>query len=455
VSGTNLDRFFSTVGPPYYEYQVKCELGSGASLKKVAIINDLQMAPLALPEMAVGENSFTYTDQTQGARSVRITHQWVERSATRPPAAPEALYPLDGGESDGTDIVFQWTVPADPDGDGVNDYQFELSRRSDMRFPLSMSFYKLSSRTLDASRKWTEHGFEFSDVKPQYTLSEPGLLTPDTKYHWHVRAMDTNGVWGPWSETFSFTARGAAYPLDVQLDWDEARGVGTLKWRANPMGRTPAKYRVYGSDEKGFTVMDKPRQLSLGISAKTDMAEWNPWAPPSFIAETAETQLVVMEPDAAPAGNKTYYRVVAVDERDKRSGPSDYAIAPRPVIYTRPITTARVGEEYKYQVRANRSLGDLSARAKGGDQVSGYFDIEKPEFRLTHGPAWLKIDDSTGLLHGTPDAPGEFPVAVSASIDREVRELDEAALKWGREKVLAVTTERVGSTVQRFLIVVR
>lgn len=69
----------------------------------------------------------------------------------------------------------------DPDGDGIKDYQFELSRRPDMRFPLSMSFYKLSSRTPDASRKWTGHGFEFSDVKPQYTLNEAGLLTPDTR----------------------------------------------------------------------------------------------------------------------------------------------------------------------------------------------------------------------------------------------------------------------------------
>jgi hypothetical protein len=162
-----------------------------------------------------------------------------------------------------------------------------------------------------------------------------------------------------------------------------------------------------------------------------------------------------MGPDAPPAGNKTYYRVVAVDERDKRSGPSDYVVAPRPVIYSKPSLTAKVGEEYKYQARANRSLGDLSARAKDGGQVSGYFDIEKPEFQLTQGPAWLKIDEATGLLRGTPDAPGEFPVAVSASLDREVRELDEAALKWGREKVLAVTAERVGAAVQEFVIVVR
>lgn len=216
LSGGNLDRYFATVGPPYYEYQVKCELGAGASLKQVAIINDLQMTPLALPEMAVGENRFTYSDETPGTRSVRIKHEWVERSATRPPAAPEAVYAADGGESDGTDIVFQWTVPAEPDGDGIKDYQFDLSRRPDMRFPLSMSFYKLCSRTLDASRKWTGHGFEFSDVKPQYTLNEAGLLTPDTKYYWHVRAMDAKGLWGPWSKTFNFTARGAP---PTQTNW--------------------------------------------------------------------------------------------------------------------------------------------------------------------------------------------------------------------------------------------
>ena len=64
-----------------------------------------------------------------------------------------------------------------------------------------MSFYKLSSRTLDASRKWTGTVSRFSDVKPQYTLSEPGLLTPDTEYYWHVRAKDAKGVWGPWSKT--------------------------------------------------------------------------------------------------------------------------------------------------------------------------------------------------------------------------------------------------------------
>ena len=176
----------------------------------MAIVNDLQMAPMALPEMAVGENSFTYGDATQGTRKVRITHAWVERSAARPPAAPAAVYPADGGESEGTDIVFKWTTPAGPDEDAISDYQFELSRRPDLRFPLSMSFYKLSSRTLDAPRVRDGDTWKASGVKPQYTLREAGLLTPDTKYYWHVRARNAKGLWGPWSRTFSFTARGAA-----------------------------------------------------------------------------------------------------------------------------------------------------------------------------------------------------------------------------------------------------
>ena len=43
-------------------------------------------------------------------------------------------------------------------------------------------------------------------------------------------------------------------------------------------------------------------------------------------------------------------------------------------------------------------------------------------------------------------------VAVTASIDRQVRKLDEKALIWGGEKVLATTTERIGTATQKFEI---
>jgi hypothetical protein len=71
---------------------------------------------------------------------------------------------------------------------------------------------------------------------------------------------------------------------------------------------------------------------------------------------------------------------------------------------------------------------------------------------LTQGPAWLKIDEATGMLTGTPDAPGRVEVAVSVVIDRSVRKLDEAVLRWGNEKVLSVDTERVGTATQKFII---
>jgi hypothetical protein len=89
---------------------------------------------------------------------------------------------------------------------------------------------------------------------------------------------------------------------------------------------------------------------------------------------------------------------------------------------------------------------------QGGNQVSGYFDIEKPKFALEHGPAWLELDEATGMLRGTPEATGKAEVTVTVTIDREVRELDEKALVWGRENVLSTTTERVGIDTQKFVI---
>jgi len=453
-TGNNLDTFFSIVGPAWYRYQLKCQLEAGAQLKKVAIINDLQMTPMALPEMVVGENAFTYSDQTPGERKVKITHNWVERSTSKPPAAPSAaVNPPDGGEINGTDIFFQWKAAEVPDGGKIGDYQFKLSRRADVKLPLSMDFYKLISRTPDASVVRDKDGnIASATVKNQYTLPLPGLLTPDERYYWHVRAMNDKGVWGPWSKTWSFTARGVAYPTEVTLDYDQAKGVGTLKWKANPAGKRPVKYRIYGSDEKGFTISDQRFQSTVGVS-KEDMAAWNPWFPANFIAETTATELAVLGREIDwPAANKTYCRVVAVDEQGKRSGPSDYATGPRPLIYSKPEVAAKVGAEYRYQVCANRSLGDLSARMKGNSQVSGYFDIEKPKFALIQAPAWLKIDEATGVLSGAPDAKGRVQVAVTATIDRQVRTLDEKALVWGNEKVLATTTERVGTATQTFVI---
>jgi len=86
--------------------------------------------------------------------------------------------------------VPRWAPAHDPDGDAIGDYQFELSSRADMRWPLSMCFYKLISRTADAIKeKDKDTSQDKITVKARYTLPQPGLLTLD---------RIITGTYGPW-----------------------------------------------------------------------------------------------------------------------------------------------------------------------------------------------------------------------------------------------------------------
>jgi hypothetical protein len=415
-------------------YYIKCELSGSARLARLRIVNDLQMAPLTLPGMGVGTNTFTYTDKSPGERKVRITHEWVERSASRPPAAPaEAVFPPAGGEAEGTEITFRWRPASDPDGDAIADYHFELSARSDMNWPLSMSFAKLISRTADAGQA-------------RYALPSPGLLNPDQPYFWRVRAQDDKGVWGPWSSTWSFKARGPAPPREVTLEVDRDHSRGTLRWAPNPRGRAPASYRVYASDEKGFTASDRPYKVTVGTSDQL-----SPEFPANFVAQTSRTELdVVGSHVELPGANKAFYRVVALDAHGNRSGPSEYAASPRPVIVSTPVGAAKKDVQFRYRLAAIRSLGDLRTRVINGKETMNFWDIEQPRFSLVKGPEWLKIDESTGVLSGTPDRAGTAEIVVSVTLHHDKRVLDEEALKWGIEKVISAGRETIGSATQRF-----
>jgi acetyl esterase/lipase len=434
--GESLDDLFPRDGPARYEYRLRCELPGGAKLRRLAIVNDLQMAPLALPGLVVGENRLTYTDDSTGPRRVRITHEWVERSLSRPPgASPAPVFPADGARTDGTDLVFQWRAPA---GDGVADYHFELSDRADLAWPLSSNFSKLVSNTADRGR-------------PRYALPYAGLLTPGQVYYWRVRAKNGQGVWGPWGETWHFTAGGPAQPVDVTLEpAKETDGRVVLRWKPNPAGRKPVKYCVYGSDEKGFSVSDEPYRRNVGQSKDVPAA-----APANFVAETTGTELAVLGAGVdRPNANRAFYRVVAIDDKGARSGSSDYAAAARPLIYSKPPESAKVGAEFRYQVAAVRSLGDLRLRVVDGKEVAGFWDVEKPRFALVRGPAWLRIDESTGVLRGVPDAAGDADVVVRVTLERPVRRLDEGRLSWGQEVVKEVGSEKAGDATQRFRVVV-
>ena len=396
---------FPPQGTARYSYLLRCQLTGDARLTLLAILNDVQMAPLTLPGMEIGRNAFAYTDQSPGERQVRITHEWIERSASRPPAAPlEPIVPRDGVDVDGTDVTFRWQPAIDPDGDEIADYHFELSSRPDMKWPLSMTFAKLISRTADASQA-------------QYALGAPGQLNSEVTYYWHVRARDSQGVWGPWSKTWRFRPIGLSVPGHVQIR------TGSLHWSGDAY-----KYRIYASDEKGFTASDEPYRVTTGISKELPST-----FPANFVTETSSSEIQVLGPDVKlPGLNKAFYRVVGVNRAGRRSGPSDFAEAPRPVIFSQPVVKAKPGADYEYQLTAIRSLGDLRTRVIDGKETMNFWDIEKPRYRLEQAPSWLKLDETTGRLSGKPDNVGRAEVTVSVMLERPLHRLDEADLKWGR-----------------------
>ena len=404
------------------------------------------MAPLSLPEMGIGENAFTYSDESTGQRRVRITHDWVERSLSAAPAPPDApIAPRDGGEAEGTNVVFEWRPASDPDGEKIADYHFELSSRPDMKWPLSMSFAKLISRTRDAGLA-------------RYTLQSPGELNPDREYYWHVRAQDARGVWGEWSQTWRFTPRGPAPPLKPALQFDSEKTLGVLRWEPNPLGRRPIAYRVYASDEKGFSVSDTSFEVAAGLyDFHRQSATKAPTRfPANFLAETQATELAVVGPGVqASAAGKAFYRVVAIDEQGNRSGPSDYVAVPRPVISSQPVELARLGAEYRYKVESIRSLGDLRTRVVAGREAMNYWDVEQPQFEIEQGPKWLTVDRATGRLSGKPDAVGRAEVVVAVKLQRVQRSLDPGQLQWGVEKAVKSSIETVGTARQVFTIETR
>ena len=55
-------------------------------------------------------------------------------------------------------------------------------------------------------------------------------------------------------------------PIELTIVFDPDKNIGTLKWKPNPVGRKPAKYRIYGSDEKGFSIADEPFKAVVGTS---------------------------------------------------------------------------------------------------------------------------------------------------------------------------------------------
>lgn len=407
-----LDEHLSPRGRPCYEFWLEIVLQGDASVEQLAFEHDVQMSMLGLPELHVGRNLVKYVDDTQGGRVVRITHRWLERTAWHPPEAPAtAEFPADGQTIEGTRPTFCWSAASDPDGDEIVDYHFELSEFEDMRWPLSPNFERLISRTP-------------SKGKCEWRVPYVGLLNPQTTYYWRVRARDATGVWGRWSRTFRCRADAPGVPLDLRLEPQGECGL-ILTWRPSSAGRPPVAYRIYGSDEKGFTASDEPYEVFRGKGFVRTMEEYEsiPDDAPgtgtvtvsgNFIAETDRMSRVVVGPDAPERNaNRAFYRVVAVDEAGNRSGPSDYVEVPRPFVYAPPPTRARLRRPFRHQIGIIRSDGDLQCRRSDKSSYNAAFwDREHWTFWPIDMPDGLSLDSTRGTISGKPTRAGRSAIVV-------------------------------------------
>jgi hypothetical protein len=106
-----------------------------------------------------------------------------------------------------------------------------------------------------------------------------------------------------------------------------------------------------------------------------------------------------------------------------------------------------------------RSVGDLRLQWIDDREVAGFFDVETPRFTMRKGPSWLRIDERTGALEGTPDAAGPVKVVLAVALERSVRRLHDGGPKpwnlgWGKEKTRDLVTESAGEAVRTFRITV-
>ncbi|MEA3365721.1 MAG: hypothetical protein U9Q79_08790, partial [Candidatus Hydrogenedentes bacterium] len=380
--------------PPRHRYliEILLENALGAEVNNIVLETDLVASPMALPRLEVGQNTVEYTDDTQGPHEVSVTHTWIECENVRPPeppAFPQAPSPEQTIAE--TFVTFKW-----PPVEGCDAYWIRVSRREDCAYP-----YRPNCDVIIPSS--------------EYVVPRRGMFNPGETYYWRVRPRSAAGVWGAWSPTWQFTWKGPMVPRNPHFL--VAGQTITFAWEPNPNGERPVKYEVYGSDERGFTARAETHEV-LGRGA----------VPSNFVGVTTDTRMLVVSPDANGANmNRAYYRVAAVDAEGVASCASDLVELPRPFVYSRPVTEARVGSEYIYEIKTLRSLGDLQSRYT--DPQKAFREAEAYAFTLEKGPNWLECDPSTGILRGIPSGKDvgeeEIVVTISARYPDEVSEEDD------------------------------
>lgn len=361
------DHVATTSSPAIYTYYLKfamtpAEEASSCGIDSLHIVTDFQVSRSFLPSLKVGTNTVAYSHKNAGTMNTEVFVEWKESSENMPPEAvqiPE--FPADGAQVDGLRFTFKWKDFLDTE-DYIADYEFKLSDRMDMRFPLSPSFEMYTSAA-SASFRLNE-----------FTIPYDGMLNSGTTYYWQVRAKDSRGAWSNWSPVWSFTPFGPMPPVSGKADVEGDSIL--LSWDRNPSGTTPQHYEVHGSQERlGFTAD------SATLLYKTKMSQFK------IPTKGINTPL--------------YYRVIAVDHNGSRSGASSVIHVPYPYLYS-PVDTLRPTHPYTLSLVTPKARVHDMYQLFPGTFGSWYLE-DDVDVEIISKPDWLVFDAPAKALVGSPD----------------------------------------------------
>ncbi len=382
-----------------------------------------QTSRLAMPGLKRGKNNLQFRCKNkEGDYKVRVAHLWQETKENRPPKPPtKPIYPPNKDRINNLDVEFRWRAAREPNGDKVVKYLLQVSDRKDMRFPASPVFYQFAP---DPHNK--------EEAEPVWCPPRSGLLTPDKRYYWRVKAQDERGAWSDWSKVWWFIPQGSFAPVNLRY---EVKGREVyLSWRPSSEGSRPVKYEIYGSDERGFSCYGEARKITGGFHRE----KWYKWdgyelhSQPNLFCETTETKIKVASEKliGKQGANRCYYRVIAVDAEGARSDSSDFIELPHPFIIEPQEIHYMPGEKIRRKMHVITSLGKLLAHdTKQAQYHLNYWDHEEIQFELEQAPAWLRVSNSDGYLVGRvpPDASGEY--SFSLAVRNQNRNEDKVTLK--------------------------
>ena len=219
------------------------QTSQGIAIDSFKVLSGFQLNPNVLPALRVGSNTVRLMS-SDGApfQGLVYTHSFCEvDSLAVPPPVTQPIFPPNGAQIGSSQFEFSWQPPPGLPPGQMSDCQIEVSDRSDFRFPVSSVFRKVTSQA-----GW--------DHPTWWRIPLPGLLSPNTRYYWHVCVRSIYGVYSDWSPAWSFEVRIPGIVLNPSIT-EEGDSV-CVRWDPNPVGVAPAKYVVLASDLRGFSPQD-------------------------------------------------------------------------------------------------------------------------------------------------------------------------------------------------------